>query len=169
MKKLIAIYFVVVLNGLYSCNSSKEKVIINASTKVHLLDTAKWFIGTWQNQTSESLFTEKWEQKNDSVYAGISSIVLNNKDTTFYESISLEQKNDSLFYIVTVNDQNKSLPVSFKLISFSEKQLVFENTKHDFPSKITYLKISDDSIVASIFGILEGKEKTEYFSMKKKK
>jgi hypothetical protein len=169
VKKFIAVYIVVVLSGLYSCNSSKQKVIINASTKVHLLDTAQWFIGTWQNQTSESLFTEKWEQKNDSVYIGISSVVLNNKDTTFYESIFLEQKKDSLFYIVTIKDQNKELPVSFKLISFSEKQLVFENSKHDFPSKITYLKISEDSIVASIFGILEGKEKTEYFSMKKKK
>jgi hypothetical protein len=169
VKKLIAIYIVFVFSGLYSCNPSKQKVAINASTKVHLLDNAKWFIGTWQNQISEGLFTEKWEQKNDSVYMGISSVVLNSKDTTFYESISLEQKNDDLYYIVTVKDQNKALPVSFKLISFSEKQLVFENSKHDFPSKITYLKISEDSIVASIFGIIEGKEKTEYFSMKKKK
>jgi hypothetical protein len=169
VKKRVAIYLVVFFSWLNSCNSSKQKVITNASTKVHLLDTAQWFIGTWQNQTSEGLFTEKWEQKNDSVFIGISSVTLNNKDTAFSESISLEQKNDELFYIVSVKNQNKELPVSFKLISASAKQLVFENSKHDFPSKITYVKISEDSIVASIFGVIEGKEKTEYFSMKKKK
>lgn len=169
MKKLIAIYSVVFFSGLYSCNSTNQKVVINSLTKLHLLDSARWFIGTWQNQTSESLFTEKWEQKNDSVYTGKSLVVLNNNDTVFYESISLEQKKDALFYTVSVKDQNNELPVSFKLISVSDKQLVFENSKHDFPSKITYLKISEDSIVAYIFGIIEGEEKTEYFSMKKKK
>jgi len=164
MNKLIAIS--IVIGGLFSCNTSKQEEVTNISSTVNLLDTAKWFIGTWQNPTSDGLFTEQWNQKNDSVYSAISTVIVN-KDTVFYESISLEQKKDSLYYIVSVKDQNKELPVSFKLISVTDNQLVFENAKHDFPSKITYSKIKEDSIVAFISGLIDGKEKIEQFPMKK--
>jgi hypothetical protein len=162
--KIVTIF--IFISGLFSCNSSKQEEATNIASKVNLLDTAKWFIGTWQNQTSDGLFTEQWDQKNDSVYSAISTVIVN-KDTVFYESISLEQKDDSLYYIVSVKDQNKELPVSFKLISVTDNQLVFENAKHDFPSKITYSKIKEDSIVAFISGLIDGKEKIEQFPMKK--
>ena len=165
MNKLIAIS-IVVISGLFSCNSSKQEEATIIASKVNLLDTAKWFIGTWQNETLDGLFTEQWNQKNDSVYSAISTVIVN-KDTVFYESISLEQKDDSLYYIVSVKDQNKELPVSFKLISVTDNQLVFENAKHDFPSKITYSKIKEDSVVAFISGLIDGKEKIEQFPMKK--
>ncbi len=165
MNKLIAIS-IVVISGLFSCNSSKQEEATIIASKVNLLDTAKWFIGTWQNETLDGLFTEQWNQKNDSVYSAMSTVIVN-KDTVFYESISLEQKDDSLYYIVSVKDQNKELPVSFKLISVTDNQLVFENAKHDFPSKITYSKIKEDSIVAFISGLIDGKEKIEQFPMKK--
>lgn len=162
--KIVAIFIFIAC--LVSCNSSEQEEATHISQKVNLLDTAKWFIGNWQNQTSDGLFTEQWQQTNDSVYSAISTVTVN-KDTVFYESISLEQKNDSLYYIVSVKDQNKELPVSFKLISVTHNQLVFENAKHDFPSKITYSKIKEDSIVAFISGLIDGKEKIEQFPMKK--
>lgn len=152
---------------LFSCNSSKQEEATTISSKVNLLDTAKWFIGTWQNQTSDGLFTEQWNRKNDSVYLAISTVVVNHKDTVFFESILLEQKSNELFYTVSVKNQNKELPVSFKLVNATANQLVFENPTHDFPTKITYLKISEDSIAASISGLIDGKEKIEQFPMKK--
>jgi hypothetical protein len=163
--KIILTFILIV--GLYACNSSKQEEATSIASKVNLLDTAKWLIGTWQNQTSDGLFTEQWNQKNDSVYSAISTVVVNHKDTVFFESILLEQKNNDLLYTVSVKDQNKELPVSFKLISVTDNQLVFENAKHDFPSKITYSKIKEDSIVAFISGLIDGKEKTEEFPMKK--
>ena len=166
MNKLIAIS-IVVISGLFSCNSSKQEEATIIASKVNLLDTAKWFIGTWQNETLDGLFTEQWNQKNDSVYSAISTVVVNHKDTVFFESILLEQKNNELFYTVSVKDQNKEAPVSFKLTSLSPNQLVFENPTHDFPTRITYLKISENSIAASISGLIDGKEKIEQFPMKK--
>lgn len=166
MNKLIAIS-IVGISVLFSCNSSKQEEATTIASTVNLLDTAKWFIGTWQNQTPDGLFTEQWNQINDSVYSAISTVVVNQKDTVFFESILLEQKNNELFYTVSVKDQNKELPVSFKLVTATDKQLIFENPKHDFPTKITYLKISEDSIVASISGLIDGKEKIEQFPMKK--
>jgi hypothetical protein len=163
--KIVLIF--ILIAGLYGCNSSKQEEATTISSKVNLLDTATWFIGTWQNQTSEGLFTEQWSQKNDSVYSAISTVVVNHQDTVFFESILLEQKKSELFYTVSVKDQNKELPVSFKLVNTTVNQLVFENPTHDFPTRITYLKISEDSIVASISGLIDGKEKIEQFPMKK--
>ncbi len=163
--KIVTIY--IFASCLLSCNSNKQEEETHISQKVNLLDTAKWFIGTWQNQTSDGLFTEQWNQKNDSVYSAISTVIVNHKDTVFFESILLEQKHNELFYTVSVKDQNKELPVSFKLVNTTVNQLVFGNPTHDFPTRITYLKISEDSIVASISGLIDGKEKTEEFPMKK--
>ncbi len=161
------VFTFILIAGLYACNSSKQEEATTISSTVNLLDTAKWFIGTWQNQTPDGLFTEQWNQINDSVYSAISTVVVNQKDTVFFESILLEQKNNELFYKVSVKDQNKELPVSFKLVKATANQLVFENPTHDFPSKIIYLKISEDSILASISGLIDGKEKIEQFPMKK--
>ena len=66
-----------------------------------------------------------------------------------------------------MKNQNKELPVSFKLVNATDNQLVFENPNHDFPTKITYLIISEDSMVASISGLIDGKEKIEQFPMKR--
>jgi hypothetical protein len=130
------------------------------------MEQANWFLGSWQNKTSDGDFTEIWKQKNDSVYLGVSYVIVE-KDTVFYELISLEQKNKKWNYSVSVKNQNNEQPVSFEMTSMTPNQLVFENPKHDFPSKITYTKITQDSIVAKISGILKGKEQTEYFPMKR--
>ena len=91
------------------------------------------------------------------------------KDTVFYEKIDLFESNDSLFYKVSVKDQNKEKPVSFYLTKSDDKELTFENPKHDFPTKIVYTKISNDSLVAVIYGKKDGKEMSETFPMKKTK
>jgi hypothetical protein len=74
-----------------------------------------------------------------------------------------------LSYSATVKGQNSDKPVTFKLTNSTEKQLVFENPKHDYPKKIIYTQINEDSLVAEISGILEGKATSEKFSMKKTK
>jgi len=82
--------------------------------------------------------------------------------------VILEQKNDSLFYKVTVKGQNNNEAVAFYLTTADDDQLVFENPKHDFPNKITYSKISNDSLVAEISGMKDGKESKESYPMKKR-
>jgi Domain of unknown function (DUF6265) len=131
------------------------------------LQKANWLLGEWENQTPEAHFTENWIKKNDSTFTA-QSFVIAEKDTVFYENVILEQKNDSLFYIVSVKDQNREKPVSFYLTKSSEKQLVFENPKHDFPNKIIYNKVTNDSVFAEIYGTQNGKDRKELFPMKKK-
>ena len=96
------------------------------------------------------------------------SIIKQGKDTVFHENVVLEQKNDSLFYNVDMKG-DKQDATSFYLTSFTEKQLVFENPKHDFPTKIVYTLITADSISATIHGKVKGVEQSETYPMTKKK
>lgn len=161
----------VVCGAIFSCNSKKETETTQTETapaaKTYpYLEKAAWLIGSWGNTTPEGILTERWNRENDSVYHGESYFVIG-KDTVFSESIQLEESNGKLVYNVTVPGQNNGQATPFELTSSSDTQWVFENPKHDFPSKITYNKITNDSLVAEISGMQKGKPATETFAMKR--
>lgn len=130
------------------------------------MEKANWFLGRWENNSSEGNLSECWKKLNDSTFFGESYFVIEN-DTVFAETIQLEERNGQLSYIVTVPNQNKEKPVSFKLTENSKNTLIFENSKHDYPNKIIYNQIGTDSLVAEISGMKDGKLKNEFFKMKK--
>jgi hypothetical protein len=115
------------------------------------LEKANWFLGRWENNTSDGVFSEEWKTENDTVFAAKSFFIKEN-DTLFSETIRLEQKENNLFMIVTVPNQNDEKPVAFKLTSSTDDYLVFENPEHDFPKKITYKLVKKDSLYAEISG-----------------
>ena len=127
---------------------------------------AHWLLGNWENKSVEGSLTENWEKVNDSTYQA-TSYFIKGKDTLHFESINLQQKGEALTYLATVKGQNDDKPVAFNLTTSTEKQLVFENLKHDYPQKISYTQISKDSIVAEISGIQQGKPSTEKYTMGK--
>jgi hypothetical protein len=130
------------------------------------LTDANWLLGTWEQKTSKKTVYETWKGNSDSSYSG-KSYLLKEKDTIVLETVSLLQKNGTLYYIPTVTNQNNSMPVPFKLTFSSVNQLVFENPTHDFPQKITYVLISSDSLLAEISGALNNKQQTRQFPMKR--
>jgi len=161
----------VVCGAAFSCTGKKETGTTGAETAPAAktypqLGKAAWLIGSWGNTTPDGILTERWNKENDSVYLGESYFVVG-KDTVFSESIQLEESNGKLVYNVTVPGQNNGQATPFELTSSSDSQMVFENTKHDFPNKIKYNKINNDSLVAEISGMQKGKPATETFAMKR--
>jgi hypothetical protein len=122
-----------------------------------------WIEGEWINRSKQGDFTEIWKRDSDSTYAGESFVIVK-KDTVFYESVSISKKMDTIFYSVSVRNQNKAKPVAFYATKNEANELVFENPKHDFPTKIAYSKITNDSMVA----VVSGKGKSQVFPMKRK-
>jgi hypothetical protein len=157
MKK--ATLIVVIALTFASCGKSKE---------VSKIVVADWLLGNWENKSDGGDLLETWKKVNDSVYDG-ESYFIKGKDTLHFEKIQIKQKGEDLFYIATVKGQNNDKPVTFKYNDTIEKQLVFENPKHDFPQKIVYSQITKDSIVIEISGIQQGKPSSDRFSMKKSK
>jgi hypothetical protein len=127
---------------------------------------AEWLIGTWENKTQRGSIYETWVRVSDDEFSGMSYII-KEKDTVVFENIRLVQKQDGLYYIPTVKNQNDGLPVRFTSKTISETQLVFENPEHDFPQIISYTKITSDSLVAEISGAKNGQEQKQTFPMKR--
>jgi hypothetical protein len=157
MKK--AILILVTILTFTSCQKSKE---------VSKIVVADWLLGNWENKSDDGDLLETWTKVNDSVYDG-ESYFIKGKDTLHFEKIQMKQKGEALYYIATVKGQNNDKPVTFKHNDTIQKQLVFENPKHDFPQKIVYSQITKDSIVIEISGIQQGKPSSDRFSMKKSK
>ncbi len=157
MKKIMLI--LVIALTFASCGKSKvvSKIVV-----------ADLLLGNWENKSADGDLLESWKKINDSIYDG-ESYFIKGKDTLHFEKIQMQQKGETLLYIATVKGQNNDKPVTFVHNDTIEKQLVFENPKHDFPQKISYSLITKDSIVIQISGIQQGKPSSERFSMKKSK
>ncbi|NTV83240.1 MAG: hypothetical protein HGA23_02935 [Bacteroidales bacterium] len=132
------------------------------------LQQLEWLQGSWANISEEGQFYETWSKVNDSVYSGLSFMIVK-EDTVFSEAILLESIGNELFYKVSVSDQNNEQAVSFKLISLASGEFIFENKEHDFPQRIIYKNPLPDSINARIEGTVEGVFRVEEFPMKRTK
>jgi hypothetical protein len=157
MKKTILFLITILLFA--SCQKSKE---------VSKIVGTDWLLGKWENKSDEGNLLEIWTKANDSIYIG-ESYFIKGKDTLHFEKIQLKQKGENLFYIPTVKGQNNDKPVTFIFKDTIGKQLVFENPKHDYPQKISYLPISKDRMIIQISGIQQGKPSSTKYSLKKTK
>jgi hypothetical protein len=158
MKNVIVIVVCVLF---ISCQNKSEK-------NFEQLEKMNWLIGNWENKMDDGILSETWKKENDSTFSGTTYFIINKKDTVHSETILLTQLNDELIYRPTVKGQNNDESVDFKLSSESENTFVFENPKHDYPQKIVYKKVDENSLIATISGIQQGKQSTESYPMKKK-
>nr|WP_314835169.1 DUF6265 family protein [uncultured Flavobacterium sp.] len=161
MKNKITI--LVLLLAFTACKNSNSE-----GTEKDKIKLAHWLLGNWENKSVEGSLTENWEKVNDSTYKA-TSYFTKGKDTLHFETIRLQQKGETLTYIATVQGQNDDKPVAFNLITATDKQLVFENLKNDYPQKISYTQISKDSLVTEISGMQQGKISSEKYKMGKRK
>jgi hypothetical protein len=154
------ITLIMILLALVSCKKTDtiEKDKIKA---------ADWLIGNWENKNPDGVLTENWQKLNDSTFSA-TSYFIKGKDTIHSERVSLAQKGETLTYFATVKGQNNDKKIAFLSTLQTEKQLVFENLKHDYPQKITYTKGANNTLITEISGKLEGKVTTERFIMTKK-
>lgn len=124
----------------------------------------QWLLGTWQQKKGNDITYESWRQIDDSTLYS-KSFYIKGADTVILEVVSLEQRLGKLSYVVTTANQNNAQPVAFVCGSTTPEHLVFENPRHDFPTRITYVFKAPDSLIAEISGILNGKPVARQFPM----
>lgn len=169
MKKSLIYLIPCVLISVISCKEAHDgklppKEIV--SKKFEAVENANWLVGRWENNSDEGNLSEFWTKANDSTFHGESYFVIKN-DTVFGEKVELMQRGKDFIYEARVAKQNDEKPVPFKLTTSSETEMVWENPAHDYPNKIVYQNVGNDSLVAEIFGTKDGKVKSEVFKMKK--
>lgn len=167
--KNIGIFLVILAFAFISCYfAGKQKNAISGNENVQPIGQVIWLVGNWQKQSEKGILTEAWRKLDDSTFVG-RSYLISEADTLLLESIRLEQRTGKLYYIPTVSDQNEGQPVVFAQTSLTDSTIVFENPKHDFPQKITYSLLVNDSLSAEIAAVVDGKPKSRTFRMGKVK
>lgn len=164
MRQLIILFstLLVFLSHLTGCKNNSKQIENKELSKLN------WMLGNWSGIMEESIVTERWVKINDTLFSG-ESLFIKGSDTLSRETISLSMQNSAIFYIPLVEGQNDNKPVYFKLTFSDNTNAVFENPGHDFPQKITYKLINGDSLIATISGLQEGKDRSISFPMRREK
>jgi sarcosine oxidase delta subunit len=161
-KDFVALMLAITLSA---CNRTRPEGPVAAPIETNTsdgkrLEEAAWLLGEWRNNTPRGVLYEAWRVKDDSTYTGRSCFVVG-KDTVSAEVVNLEMRGGKLLYIPTVRDQNSGQPITFTETTVTEKEMIFENPAHDFPQRITYTQITQDSMVAVISG-MQGKKSVQF-------
>jgi hypothetical protein len=118
--------------------------------------------GTWIMKGNKMSFGESWSKKNKR-YLQSRGFIIKNQDTIYTETVALRRDDQGISYTSTVTGQNNNEPVSFKLTSALNQTYVFENPTHDFPKRIIYSFVSNDSLHAWIDDGMKESKKQQHF------
>jgi hypothetical protein len=157
--KLTTALFILAVLIVYSCNNPGKTN--NKETAV-TVNGFQWLAGKWVMQEKEGSTTEEWQVMNDSLMTGRSDFVKGDSIIPF-ETIKIFVSGKSFSYEAKAAGQNNELPVAFQITSFSDSGFVAENAQHDFPKRISYRKINQDSIHAFIDGGVSAPERRADF------
>lgn len=119
--------------------------------------------GTWKMITKRGAICEEWK-KIDKNYLQNCGYMVKGTDTMISERVALTNTKDGIFYTSTVEDQNNKQPIAFKMTKGEDNIFIFENPEHDFPKRIVYRFVTNDSLHAFIDdGTEAGKKQNFYF------
>lgn len=119
----------------------------SSSFLVHAQDVVSlkklnWLKGKWSRVTANVEQFETWNITSDSILVGEGYLIKsNNKKVT--EKLTIKWLDKKLVYIADV-PHNKQ-PVIFQNVVLNDTLAVFENKSHDYPNKISYIKLNKRS------------------------
>lgn len=120
----------------FSCNPSVKQDVNN-------------LVGTWKVEGMERF--EVWDMQDDKVFAG-SAYTVQNGQKYFSERIEIKELDNQWVFGATVSDQNNGNTILFTHNKTVENKLSFENLNHDYPQKIQYQFIDNNTLIVSITG-----------------
>ncbi len=152
---------------LSSCVEEEKTTESTVEQKVNL-ESVRFLEGTWVDRKTfgfrqpPKYIEEKWSSYPDSL-SGIGYSVTGN-DTVLMEYVSIQMINDKLTYVARPKGQAM---VSFTLIKSGEGKFVFENKANDYPQRLTYQKMNNDSLAITLDGVANGIERSLTFKYAK--
>jgi hypothetical protein len=132
----------------WTCGNSNQ-------THQELPDFMKILPGIWYNENSGTY--EEWRYQDGNLFG--KSYKIAEADTIITESLKLFKNNLTYVYEATVIGQNDNNPILFKLSSEIKNKIVFINPDHDFPQKIVYHFINDNTMEVFVSEMAEDLEK----------
>jgi hypothetical protein len=122
-----------------------------------------WIIGEWISTSGDESMTEHWQKESDTLIVGHGWFI-SSSDTILTEQLKIAARNNDIIYFASPSGQTTT---EFKLTQLNDNEATFENPDHDFPQKIYYKKISEDSLYAKIEGTINRNKKVMDFYWKR--
>lgn len=157
MNRILLIIFVLLLQA---CTNEKKE-----SSK---LERSTWLLGYWEMRSpGGSSVTESWVRIDDTSFAGAGKFMDSSGNVVSSEEIRIVLRDGKLCYIPIVDNQNDGEAITFTEADHSDSIMVFENKEHDFPQRIVYTRIGNDSMLAYIEGDVDGETRRIEFPYRK--
>lgn len=123
--------------------------------KVTSLDGFSGMSGCWERKddAKKLLVSEQWMSPAGSSILGMGRTVKNGK-TTGWEYMRIEQRDDGIYFVSRPKENRED--TSFKMMSSTGAEFVFENKEHDFPQRIIY-RLKANMLTGRIEGNNNGK------------
>ncbi len=126
-----------------------------------------WLEGRWIVTPQESNSYEEWELIDNNTMSGMTYKEYEN-NKLILDKMSIKCKDDSaIMQMVAIKDSTKFL-ADFVLETDNDSYWKFYNDLTDFPCKITYQKINNDSIDVQIEGRIEEQVKMKVLLIRQK-
>lgn len=124
------------------------------------INTFDFLIGKWETDFGKFKYYEKWEKENNNLNGNGYRI----KDGERFdgEKLLLINIHGYISYIATVGKQQ---PILFALVKSNDGNFVFENKEHDFPQRIIYQLINNDSVKVLTEGEIKGELVQDEYNM----
>ncbi len=126
---------------------------VNASQPpAHTVSQLSWIAGCWTRALPDGVNEEHWMKPAGGSMLGMSRTVRGGR-TTEFEFLRIAEADGSLAYIAKPSGQAEA---SFPVKTLTEREVVFENPKHDFPQRVIYRQNADGTVAARIEGTMNG-------------
>jgi hypothetical protein len=122
-----------------------------------------WLAGCWKIQSATRRVVEQWSTPENGQMTGSSRTTVNGVPRES-ERLRLFFRGDTAVYEALPSGQALT---QFKAATFTDREIAFANPAHDFPQRIVYTRVGEDSLVARIEGDLGGRPRSIRYPFKK--
>ncbi|MBP9212278.1 MAG: hypothetical protein KBF97_05715 [Bacteroidetes bacterium] len=130
--------------------------IVSAQTPQRTLSDLDWFTGHWVMRSGAVIIEEVWLTPAGELMTGMSR-TFNGTRVREYEFMTIGIDSAGTAYIRALPSGQKG--ETFTAVRREKHSITFENRRSDFPQRIIYRRISDDSLAARIEGVMNGTER----------
>jgi len=124
------------------------------------VERVAWLQGCWQASSPQRIIEEQWTAPRGRSMLGVSR-TLRGDSLVGYELVVVRERAGVLTYHAHPSGQASAV---FTAQTVSDSMVVFENAAHDFPQRVGYRRVGNDSLLAWIEGSVQGTARRVEFS-----
>ncbi len=121
-----------------------------------------WLAGCWTSEGREAGSGEQWTQPAGATMLGMARTVKAGK-TVDFEFMRIHEAPDGRLLFTAIPSGQPG--ATFTQVRMTDSEIVFENTAHDFPQRVTYRRQDEARVMASIEGMRKGVKRVVEFPL----